>query len=145
MYVSLSLYICIKVIGRRPTILSGFAAFHSAMMPPSSRRAWYNQTNIYRERGIIYIYIYVCVYIYIYIYTYRWNYIHVCIWMYIYIYIYMITMIYKLLLSGSGQWSESTWVQGTPSPPTKSLGFGGFDSSRLLILKGGNSHVRWIW
>ena len=30
----------------------------------------------------------------------------------------------------------------TPSPPTKSLGFGGFDSSRLLILKGGNSHVR---
>ena len=32
----------------------------------------------------------------------------------------------------------------TPSPPTKSLGFGGFDSSRLLILRGGNSHVRII-
>ena len=32
----------------------------------------------------------------------------------------------------------------TPSPPTKSLGFGGFDSSKLLILKGGNSHVRII-
>ena len=32
----------------------------------------------------------------------------------------------------------------TPSPPTKSSGFGGFDSSRLLILKGGNSHVRFI-
>ena len=31
---------------------------------------------------------------------------------------------------------------GTPSPPTKSLGFEGFDSSRLLILRGGNSHVR---
>ena len=30
----------------------------------------------------------------------------------------------------------------TPSPPTKSLGFEGFDSSRLLILRGGNSHVR---
>ena len=30
----------------------------------------------------------------------------------------------------------------TPSPPTKSLGFGGFESSRLLILRGGNSHVR---
>ena len=30
----------------------------------------------------------------------------------------------------------------TPSPPTKSLDFEGFDSSRLLILKGGNSHVR---
>ena len=32
----------------------------------------------------------------------------------------------------------------TPSPPTKSLGFRGFDSSRLLILRGGNSHVRRI-
>ena len=30
----------------------------------------------------------------------------------------------------------------TPSPPVKSLGFRGFDSSRLLILRGGNSHVR---
>ena len=30
----------------------------------------------------------------------------------------------------------------TPSPPTKSLDFRGFDSSRLLILRGGNSHVR---
>ena len=30
----------------------------------------------------------------------------------------------------------------TPSPPIKSLGFRGFDSSRLLILRGGNSHVR---
>ena len=32
----------------------------------------------------------------------------------------------------------------TPSPPTKSLGFGGFDSSKLLILRVGNSHVRLI-
>ena len=32
----------------------------------------------------------------------------------------------------------------TPSLPTKSSGFRGFDSSRLLILKGGNSHVRII-
>ena len=31
-----------------------------------------------------------------------------------------------------------------PSPPTKSLDFRGFDSSRLLILKGGNSHVHII-
>ena len=30
----------------------------------------------------------------------------------------------------------------TPSPPTESLDFRGFDSSRLLILKVGNSHVR---
>ena len=32
----------------------------------------------------------------------------------------------------------------TPSPPIKSLDFGGFDSSRLLILRVGNSHVRLI-
>ena len=32
----------------------------------------------------------------------------------------------------------------TLSPPTKSLDFRGFDSSKLLILRGGNSHVRWI-
>ena len=32
----------------------------------------------------------------------------------------------------------------THSPPTKSLGFRGFDSSRLLILRGGNYHVRRI-
>ena len=30
----------------------------------------------------------------------------------------------------------------TPSPPIKSLGFRGFDSSRLLILRGGNFHDR---
>ena len=30
----------------------------------------------------------------------------------------------------------------TPSPPTKSLDVRGFDSSRLLILRGGNYHVR---
>ena len=29
-----------------------------------------------------------------------------------------------------------------PSPPAKSLDFRGFDSSRLLNPKGGNSHVR---
>ena len=34
--------------------------------------------------------------------------------------------------------------KSTPSPPTKSLGFKGFDPSKLLILKGGNSHVRII-
>ena len=33
-------------------------------------------------------------------------------------------------------------VYSTPSPPTKILDFRGFDSSKLLILKGGNSHVR---
>ena len=33
-------------------------------------------------------------------------------------------------------------VLPTPSPPMKSLDFRGFDSSRLLILRVGNSHVR---
>ena len=32
----------------------------------------------------------------------------------------------------------------TTGPPIKSLDFRGFDSSRLLILRRGNSHVRWI-
>ena len=32
----------------------------------------------------------------------------------------------------------------TPSPPTKSFDFRGFDSSRLFILRGGNSQVRSI-
>ena len=32
----------------------------------------------------------------------------------------------------------------TPSPPTKSLDFRGFDASKLSILRGGNSHVRII-
>ena len=32
----------------------------------------------------------------------------------------------------------------TPNPPTKSLDFGGFDSSKLLHSRGGNSHVRLI-
>ena len=36
------------------------------------------------------------------------------------------------------------YMCGTPSPPTKSLDFRGCDSSRLLILRGGNSHVRII-
>ena len=32
----------------------------------------------------------------------------------------------------------------TPSPPIKSLDFRRFDSSRLLILRGGNSHIQRI-
>ena len=39
-------------------------------------------------------------------------------------------------------YEDSAIISTTPSPPTKTLDFGGFDSSRLLILKGGNSHVR---
>ena len=42
----------------------------------------------------------------------------------------------RLLPCAGGTWA------GTPSPPTKSFDFRGFDSSKLSILKGGNSHVR---
>ena len=34
--------------------------------------------------------------------------------------------------------------QSTPSPPTKSLDFRGFDSNKLLILRGGNYHIHII-
>ena len=65
--------------------------------------------------------------------------------MYIYIYIYVYTDIQP-----RAAWPAPRQVVGsrradprsTPSPPTKSLGFGGFDSSKLLVLKGGNSHAR---
>ena len=40
-------------------------------------------------------------------------------------------------------WSDRH-SEATPSPPTKSSAFRGFDSSRLLILRGGNSHVHII-
>ena len=41
-------------------------------------------------------------------------------------------------------WLLQTPTVSTPSPPIKSLDFRGFDSSRLLILRGGNSHARRI-
>ena len=46
--------------------------------------------------------------------------------------------------SGNVMSYNSDGNSGPPSPPTKSSGFGGFDSSKLLILRGGNSHVRII-
>ena len=42
------------------------------------------------------------------------------------------------------QGTRGTGPCDTPSPPIKSLGFRGFDSSRLFIIRGGNSHVRSI-
>ena len=39
---------------------------------------------------------------------------------------------------------EVVSIATTPSPPIKSLDFIGFDSSELLILRGGNSHVHRI-
>ena len=45
----------------------------------------------------------------------------------IYIYIYIYILYYTIL-------DYTPLYHTTPSPPTKSLDFGGFDSSRLLIL-----------
>ena len=75
---------------------------------------------------------YVCIYIYISI---------IYIYMYIYIYIYYISYTTRARRSWADADASSRGIC-TPSPPTKSLGFSGFDSSRLLILRGGNSHVR---
>ena len=44
----------------------------------------------------------------------------------------------------TGRTPAAEEVAATPSPPTKSFDFEGFDSSKLLILKSGNSHVRII-
>ena len=91
--------------------------------------------------------IYKCIYTHMYIYIY----------IYIYMYIYIYTHILSLSnLPGPGaifpDWAFENWPHkarlgmiSTPSPPTKRLVFRGFDSSRLLILRGGNSHVRRSW
>ena len=80
-------------------------------------------------------------------------YIYIYVYIYIYIYVYEYD-IPKLPRRGSRpkrRLRENTAITHTqttiiimPSPPTKSLDFRGFDSSRLLILRGGNSHVRSI-
>ena len=41
-------------------------------------------------------------------------------------------------------WNNVVERVSTPSLPTKSFDFRGFDSSRLLIQRGGNSHIRKI-
>ena len=119
----------------------------------------------------IYIYIYVYIYmypyiVYIYIYMYIYIYIHVYICIYVYIYIYIYICLYPCTFGRSHPCGRSPpggrlWLTAhagrkpraalapcsprlTPSPPIKSLGFEGFDSSRLWILRGWNSHVRWI-
>ena len=74
---------------------------------------------------------------------------HVCMYVCMYVghpsstnyyYIISLTVVISLTIIVSVTISSITII--TPSPPTKSLGFEGFDSSRLLILRGENSHVR---
>ena len=79
-----------------------------------------------------------CIYVYIYIYNvHMYMYVYVCIYIYIYIYIY--------ICIGDRRPAAIRTLYGVlcirPGPPTKSLGFDLFDSSKLLILRGGNSHV----
>ena len=90
-----------------------------------------------RQLRLLNMYIYIYVYIYIYIYIYIMRVICLSLSLYIYIYIYMV---HRLLLLRMLQ--RVGCDIHTPSPPIKSLDFRGFDSSRLLILRGGNSHVR---
>ena len=89
----------------------------------------------------IYIYIYICMYVYIYIYTY----IHVCICVYMYIYIYMYTCMYIHICVRTSTCSEiqilSSWSERMANLRTPILDIRGFDSSRVLLLRGDNSHV----
>ena len=99
-------------------------------------------------------YVYVYVYIYIYTYTYIYIYIHI----YIYTYVLSASVIFMISegspVAGRGpasrprsrRWGVIIIISSssTPSPPTKSLDFRGLDSSRLLILRGENYHVRII-
>ena len=70
---------------------------------------------------------------------------HIYIYIYVYIYIYIYICIHRAGsprgAGGRGTSAAGLQSRHTPSPPTKSLGFRGLDSSKLLILKGGNSHV----
>ena len=59
---------------------------------------------------------------------YKYVYIYICMYVYTYVGIH-VDMATHLV---------------TPSPPTKSSGFRGFDSSRLLIIRGVNYHIHII-
>ena len=68
---------------------------------------------------------------------------YVCIYIYIYIYMHIISV--QLRACKVLQICISTLsLRSAPSPPTKSSGFRGFDSSKLLILRGGNYHIHMI-
>ena len=102
--------------------------------------------SCYATRPYIYI---ICIYIYIYREREMWHiYIYinnVYVWQCVYIYICIHSWLPELRY-GAMRWPRQAVevVSGTPSPPIKSLDFRGFDSSKLLILRGGNSHVRII-
>ena len=73
----------------------------------------------------------------------QYTFIYLSLSLSIYIYVYMYICVYIIIIITI----IITYIIiiTIHCTPTKSLGFGGFDSSRLLILRGGNSHVRRIW
>ena len=70
---------------------------------------------------------------------------YVCMYICIYIYIYILVVTCSCC-KGLRSWQPEAQARGAAGglAPTKNLDFEGFDSSKLLILKGGNSHVRVI-
>ena len=89
------------------------------------------------------MYLFICVWILICLFS------HLFIYIYIYIYIHVFVVVRGLAPEGPPEVDSilkpppsSVRENDTPNPPTKSLDFRGFDSSKLLILRDGNSHVR---
>ena len=69
--------------------------------------------------------------------------------MYVYIYIYTYNKLRNISYVDMSRYSivryPASGARGDmPRPPTKSSGFSGFGSSKLSILKGGNSYARII-
>ena len=84
---------------------------------------------------------YVCIYIYIYIYQ-----IHTYIFEYYYFLLLLLLLLFNIIITNAITTATIINIKNmiTPSPPIKSFDFRGFDSSKLLILRGGNSHVHRI-
>ena len=76
---------------------------------------------------------YTCVYIYIYMYTHVYMYIYIytlCIYIYMYIYIY-------IYICPRRRDVRPRELASTANPPTNIVDFSGFDSSIILVLRGG--------
>ena len=59
---------------------------------------------------------------------------YMCIYIYIFIYIYKLIILIIIIII----------IITTPNLPTNIVDFRGFDSSTILILRGGNSHIHRI-
>ena len=118
------------VIDSHGTLLPDVADLHRAAPPGALRESLY----IIHIYIYIYIYTYICIYIYIHIISFYYSiilllYYYVYIYIYIYIYIYYV---YIYIYREREEYGQSPYI-------TKILDFGGFDSSRILLLRGGIS------